>query len=70
MKKLLILILFTTATFSSQAKEKNDCSIFKKTSKEYWACKKNNLSKGLKNSGKNFWKSTKEFQKESWKKNN
>ena len=67
MKKLLILILFTSVGFASQSAEKIDCTIFKKMSKEYWACKKNNLSKGLKNSGKNFWKSTKEFQKENWK---
>jgi len=67
-KKLLILILFTSISFSSQAAEKKDCSIFKKLSSEYWACKRNNLSKGIKSSGENFWKNTKEFQKKSWKK--
>ena len=66
MKKILILILFTSISFNSQAAEKKDCSLFKKLSSEYWACKRNNLSKGIKNSRKNFWKNTKEFQKNSW----
>ena len=42
--------------------------LYKKFSKEYWICKKNNLSKGIKNSGKNFWKKTKDYQKKSWEK--
>jgi len=67
MKKILILILFTSISFNSQAEEKKDCSIFKKLSSEYWACKRNNLSKGIKNSGKKFWNDTKEFQKKTWK---
>ena len=66
MKKILILILFTSISFNSQAAEKKDCSLFKKLSSEYWACKRNYLSEGIKNSGKNFWKNTKEFQKKSW----
>ena len=68
MKKILILILFTCISFNSQAAEKNDCSIFKKLSSKYWDCKRSNLSKGIKSSGKNFWKNTKEFQKKSWEK--
>ena len=70
MKKILILILiiFTSLSFSVYAVEKNDCSSYKKLSKEYWGCKKNNLSKGIINSGKNFWKKTTDYQKKSWKK--
>ena len=69
MKKILILILFTSLSLSAQASERKDCSILKKISSEYWACKKNNLTKGIKNSGKKFWKDTKEFQKKTWGKN-
>ena len=68
MKKIFILILFILLNFNAHAEEINDCSVYKKFSKEYWICKKNNLSKGIKNSGKNFWKKTKDYQKKSWEK--
>ena len=68
MKKILILILFTSLSFSVHAVEKKDCSLYKKLSKEYWGCKKNNLSKEIINNGKNFWKKTTDYQKKSWEK--
>ena len=68
MKKIPIFILFILINFNAYAVEKKDCSIYKKISKEYWGCKKSNLSKGIKNTGKNFWNKTKNYQKKSWEK--
>ena len=68
MKKYLLLIIFSFICFNLQAAEKIDCSVHKKFSKDWWGCKKGNLTKGSKESGKGFFKNIIDYQKKSFSK--
>jgi len=70
MKKYLLFIIFYIMCFNLQAEEKKDCSIHKKFSKDWWSCKKGNLTKGSKESGKGFFKNIIDYQKKSFTKKN
>ena len=42
-KNIILFILFCLFFLNVNAAEKQDCSVLKKLSKDYWICKKNNL---------------------------
>jgi hypothetical protein len=42
-KNIILFILFSFFFLNVNAAEKQDCSVLKKLSKDYWICKKNNL---------------------------
>ena len=42
-KNIILFILFCLFFLNVNAAEKQDCSVLKKLSKDYWVCKKNNL---------------------------
>jgi len=65
--KIKFIIILVISLFGSNlyADEKKDCSVFKKLSKDYLKCKTSNLKKGT----KNVFKSTLDYQKKSFKKN-
>ena len=42
-KNIILFILFCFFFLNVNAAEKQDCSVLKKLSKDYWICKKNNL---------------------------
>ena len=42
-KNIILSILFCVFFLNVSAGEKQNCSVLKKLSKDYWICKKNNL---------------------------
>ena len=42
-RNIILFILFCFFFLNVNAAEKQDCSVLKKLSKDYWVCKKNNL---------------------------
>ena len=67
----ILLTLFLILLFNNSqvvAEEKVDCSILKKISKDYIACKSNNLKKGIVNTGSKIKKTVKNKTKKKPKK--
>ncbi len=64
--KFLIILMISLFGLNLYAAEKQDCSVFKKLSKDYLKCKTSNLKKGT----KNIFKDTLDFQKKSFSKKN
>ena len=72
-KFIYILTFLILLIVPLNAKEKSDCSDIKKFSKSYFACKSDNLKKGIKDKTSktgNPFTNIIEYQKKAWSKKN
>ena len=69
MKKIFVVIfIFNLSYINLYSAEKKDCSVHKNFSSKYLKCKTGNLTAGVSDKGKSFFKNTIDYQKKAFTK--